>query len=135
MEDKCKVCGGDFKIIPAGISKSSGRPYEAFTACSTRGCTGTPERKPLTPPSFVRQSQVDKIKGLQENKGRLIEEAQGRKNDSINRFNSLNASISLVCNHPIYQSITDEKELLIAIYELQKEFYNHNSKADNFEPF
>jgi len=32
----CKVCGQPLKQIPAGVSKSTGKPYNAFTACPNR---------------------------------------------------------------------------------------------------
>ena len=37
--DKCNRpnCGGKFKLVPAGISKNSGRPYEAFLSCDNWG--------------------------------------------------------------------------------------------------
>jgi len=40
--EKCNICGNVFKLVPAGVSKTSGKPYSAFYACSTRGCKGKP---------------------------------------------------------------------------------------------
>ena len=40
--DTCNICGSSFKTIPAGISKGSGKPYQAFVACSKFGCKGKP---------------------------------------------------------------------------------------------
>lgn len=37
----CPTCGGSFKLIPAGISKKSKKPYSAFYACQTKGCDTT----------------------------------------------------------------------------------------------
>ena len=37
MENKCSICGGVMKTIPAGISKKTGNPYNEFTACE-KGC-------------------------------------------------------------------------------------------------
>lgn len=33
----CQVCGSDLKMIPAGVSKKTGKPYKAFAACP-KGC-------------------------------------------------------------------------------------------------
>jgi hypothetical protein len=32
----CPGCGAEMKNIPAGVSKSTGKPYEAFSACSNK---------------------------------------------------------------------------------------------------
>ena len=32
----CPGCGADMKIVPAGISKSTGKAYESFETCSAR---------------------------------------------------------------------------------------------------
>jgi len=39
---KC-LCGSDLKIVPAGISKNSGKPYNAFVSCSERNCKIKPD--------------------------------------------------------------------------------------------
>lgn len=39
---QCPVHHQDWKYIPAGTSKKSGRPYEAFYACPVNGCTQRP---------------------------------------------------------------------------------------------
>lgn len=36
---------GTSKVIPAGVSKKTGRPYEAFTACGETGCNEKPARR------------------------------------------------------------------------------------------
>ena len=34
MENKqCQVCGKSMNLIPAGVSKKTGKPYSAFMAC------------------------------------------------------------------------------------------------------
>jgi hypothetical protein len=34
------------KVVPAGISKKNGKPYEAFLACAEYGCNEKPPRAP-----------------------------------------------------------------------------------------
>jgi hypothetical protein len=41
MENQCPKCGSDLKILPAGISKKTGKPYRAFTACTKWECDYT----------------------------------------------------------------------------------------------
>ena len=38
----CPVHHEPWKTVPAGVSKSTGRPYEAFRACPTAGCRERP---------------------------------------------------------------------------------------------
>lgn len=37
----CPRCGGETKIVPAGISKKTGKPYKAFYSCKVWECGGT----------------------------------------------------------------------------------------------
>ena len=48
---KCEVCGSDIKNIPAGVSKKSGKPYNAFQVCSNRECN----YKPITEDGHIRE--------------------------------------------------------------------------------
>ena len=34
----CPVCGAKVNLIPAGVSKKTGKSYGAFYSCSSRGC-------------------------------------------------------------------------------------------------
>lgn len=40
----CPTHGVPFKLIPAGVSKATGRPYSAFYACPERGCRQKPSQ-------------------------------------------------------------------------------------------
>lgn len=40
----CPIHGTPWKVVPAGVSKKSGKPYDSFTACSTAGCDQRPAR-------------------------------------------------------------------------------------------
>jgi len=31
----CDLCGAEMKLIPAGVSKKTGKPYNAFYSCNT----------------------------------------------------------------------------------------------------
>lgn len=33
---QCKVCNSEMKTIPAGVSKKTGNPYNAFEACPNK---------------------------------------------------------------------------------------------------
>ena len=42
----CPACGSVIKEVPAGISKKTGKPYEAFQVCSNKLCEWKPTQKP-----------------------------------------------------------------------------------------
>lgn len=42
--DVCPIHGTPWKVVPAGVSKKSGKAYDAFRACSTQGCDQRPPR-------------------------------------------------------------------------------------------
>jgi len=42
--DGCPVHGGEWRVVPAGISKSSGKPFPAFYACVEMDCKNRPSR-------------------------------------------------------------------------------------------
>ncbi len=44
----CPECGGGMKMVPAGVSKKTHKPYDAFYGCNTRGCKCT-AKVPPTP--------------------------------------------------------------------------------------
>jgi|SRR3990172_7727157 len=37
----CPKCKSEMKLIPAGISKKTGKPYQAFYACPDKNCGAT----------------------------------------------------------------------------------------------
>lgn len=59
----CPECGMPIKTVPAGISKSSGKPYSEFQCCSNRNCSYKPPRdfkKPLkSVPPGISQGTKD----------------------------------------------------------------------------
>jgi len=47
----CPKCGGVLRVVPAGVSRSSGRPYNAFIGCATcdyKGNMPGPSAAPMT---------------------------------------------------------------------------------------
>jgi len=37
----CPLCGKNLKLVPAGVSKTTGRPYKAFYSCMDMNCDYT----------------------------------------------------------------------------------------------
>ena len=54
--EKCSICGSDFKTVPAGISKKTGKPYSSFVACSKMGCNGKPTQNTYVPPNMAQNA-------------------------------------------------------------------------------
>lgn len=42
---QCQVHQVDFKLIPAGVSNNTGKPYQAFYVCPEQGCKEKPPRQ------------------------------------------------------------------------------------------
>lgn len=42
--ETCPLHGTQWKFIPAGVSKRTGKSYTAFYACEVRGCTAKPPK-------------------------------------------------------------------------------------------
>lgn len=45
----CTICGEEVKLIPAGISKKTGKPYSAFWSCPNRHIQNMPAPKAIKP--------------------------------------------------------------------------------------
>lgn len=103
------------------------------------GCIGYPNCKfiykdPLAPPSFIKRgSKVTQVAQMQENKARLINQAMDRKEESIAKFNAINSAIALICHHPAYRNMLNEKQILDKIFALQLRFFKHNSKSLEYD--
>ena len=50
MQNKCPTHDIEWKTIPAGISKKTGKPYNAFRVCSVDGCKERPAELDLSDP-------------------------------------------------------------------------------------
>ena len=75
MEKKCQICGKVMNLIPAGVSKKTGKPYQAFYACPDK-CVQPRSTSPKTypAPQFQAAKPVDwdkvnekKSDGIREN--------------------------------------------------------------------
>lgn len=58
--NNCAEHGTPFKLIPAGVSKNTGRPYDAFYACETKGCKNKPNQNaPVSPQKHLEGNKID----------------------------------------------------------------------------
>lgn len=58
--NKCQFCGSDMKVVPAGVSKATGKPYNAFEAC-TKGCKKPSYQQPSYRPETTYQKEQKEV--------------------------------------------------------------------------
>ena len=88
MEPTCPECGGEMKLIPAGLSKRTGKPYQEFYSCKKWECGGT-AKSPQTAQNTQRATQTPnpQINAPQPNFERLVALLEDIKSEieSINK--------------------------------------------------
>jgi hypothetical protein len=54
---QCPKCGADIKVVPSGISKRTGKPYQYIKSCTNRECdwTGRIGEEPKAKPEIYRK--------------------------------------------------------------------------------
>ena len=87
MEQKCAVCGKTMKLVPAGISKRTGKPYEAFYSCPDR-CqqprgVNTRGKDELTGRIEKIEKRLDLLEGLDPTTKKINDELETIKSDDI----------------------------------------------------
>ena len=90
--ENCPKCQSEVKTVPAGVSKRTGRPYNAFQACSNRECDFKPEQPKGV---FNRPAKTEQVRQMQETKAGFIKVAQDNKNDNI-RLSSAGRDATLI---------------------------------------
>ena len=75
---KCEICGAEKNYIKAGISKTTGNPYQAFWGCPNK-CK---KQNPTMPQNTSTTSNIP-ISNLMDKKEEAIREAQDRKAEYI----------------------------------------------------
>ncbi len=67
MEKKCQIDGNVMKLVPAGVSKRTGKPYKAFYSCKD-GHTATaavaPSNTPVSPVKTQNNDNTDVLAAL-----------------------------------------------------------------------
>lgn len=75
---QCPIHNTEFKLVPAGVSKSTNRPYAAFWACPERGCKQRPTQQEAAKPVAAFTKSLDK--DLEEMKWQEIGAQKNRSN-------------------------------------------------------
>ena len=130
--ENCPKCNNLIKTIPAGISKKTGKPYNAFQACSNRECDYKPEQPKGV---FNRPAKTEQVRQMQETKAGFIKVAQDNKNDSI-RLSSAGRDATLIIT--TFFPKLDSPEVIRKTWLTWREwFYNRSGETPqpDKEPF
>ena len=80
MQNNCPVCGSELKLIPAGVSKKSGKAYNSFVACPNKcktswNSTPSAPQSPASPESKVNGELliIERIDAINARLDKLIE--------------------------------------------------------------
>lgn len=87
---QCLVCGQEMKIIPAGVSKTTGKPYSSFAACPNKCKQPSSYNQTNASPTFDKSYKM-----IQDKK---IEGMYNEKKDNIKWLNALNNATLLVAH-------------------------------------
>jgi hypothetical protein len=89
--ENCPKCGSPLKVVPAGISKKTGRPYNSFTACSNRDCDYKPNQvKPI-----INATETKNLIKVENGKMDRIEEYNGKKEVKMEALNAKNGAAQI----------------------------------------
>ena len=78
MNNLCPVHNCEFKTIPAGVSRKTGKPYKSFEVCPVEGCREKPQQE--KPQESVISEQISpmlkdieaRLDGIEANQQRII---------------------------------------------------------------
>jgi len=97
--EKCPVCNGNIKSIPAGISKRTGKAYKAFKVCENNDCGYKPIEEDGTK-NVIVESLVKPEKPVEKPiiNGDSYIEGKKENNDRICRTNLMVALLTKADN-------------------------------------
>jgi len=130
----CSQCGNIMRLINAGISKKTGKPYKAFFSCPACGFTlNVPDDLTKTLPQQTPKVNRDaRIEQMYKEKIARINQMHREKKDNINKGLAYKLATFLI-QHPAYKEfkiveIKDQIDLLAHWY-LDK--ITNNTEIDN----
>lgn len=75
----CVICQEPLRLIPAGISRKTNKPYQAFFACPNK-CKQTPK------PSGSNQILMEEIVGFRKEMNERLDEINGLLTNIIKKY-------------------------------------------------
>jgi hypothetical protein len=102
----CPKCGGDCKFIPQGVSKKTGKPYDAFWSCKNYGCGGTLKVGANASPSA--KSYATAQKSINSEVSQSVASHEARKESAMTRFATGRDAVIIVTTlYPQLKEISD----------------------------
>lgn len=128
----CFKCNSVMRFIPAGISRKTGKPYDAFFSCPECLNTYTPK---IEKKDQGQQPSYDKIieKRIQE-KNQRIQALHEDTKDNISWISAMKGALEII-RHPIYMDLKDHTEIKEVLISWRNWFYKEltNNKEYNKE--
>ena len=112
---KCEVHEKLGKLVPAGVSRRTGRPYDAFYGCPTMGCKWTAPA-PNEPSYEEMQDTTTQVKEFEKEMEQSLEKDDAKDYDD---------------ESPMKKSDWRRKDEMIARIALAKEFIKRGEDFDN----
>jgi len=127
--NNCIVCNQPLKFIPAGVSKSTGRPYNSFWACNDKSHKQTPV---YTNPAFKTPTGANLASGgvireAQERKAEMITEFQATKDEGMRILNSKNIAGDIIVAL-LERGLVDKTEIESTFNQYCDYIYNYQPK-------
>ena len=84
----CPKCKQEFKLIPAGVSKTSGKPYKAFYSCQVCHITANVDGSPTKAKAPIMQGGNSEVMNALREVYKLLERID-KKVDTLSNMDSL----------------------------------------------
>ena len=120
MDKMCTQCGNPMNLVPAGVSKRTGKPYNAFYACKACGHTEHADTGRVAQGFNTTEQTIVKntIEGIVIEVKAMAGEVEGMK-DSLEKLTrvivSLNNAMSKVAN--VEKTEVDDKNTEIPVID------------------
>lgn len=92
----CKTCSAEMKLIPAGLSKRTGKEYDAFYSCKScnvtapAGNTSPEPQNPVKTQPSANNGNVERIiKAIEESREDILSELQTVMDFRVKMFDKL----------------------------------------------
>lgn len=120
----CQICGQPMRQIPAGISRSTGKPYDSFMAC--------PNKCKQSKSNYNQPTYVKPYDDLMAKKAENIAESQGRKEESI-REAGAKRDAGMIVAAMIHVGELKSSDWFIQYKEVADKVFNHRLGGGLFE--
>jgi hypothetical protein len=125
---QCSTCGNELKLVPAGVSKSTGKAYNSFLACPNK-CR-QPFIPSTTPPATA--SQVAQI-GISADQDKKWEGIRGEKREDIFLSVALNNAALIVSNEMPPSGLRNHLDVINRTTDIADGLYKYLIEKKNIE--